>query len=349
MLKNNLKKGFCAVLAIALLALSAAGCGNTQSYETTPANENTTEAKVDFGKRNPLTGLDDLDASAVGKRPVAVMVENHPQARPQWGLCSPDIVIEGLVEGGITRMMWLYSDISKAPKIGPTRSARHDYAELAKGFDAIYVHFGGSSYGYATIKNEKIDALDGRIYEKKYFGRDKSRGVASEHTAYTTGELLSKGIADKNFRTDVLESYKAPFQFTADKKVLTGGGCNAVRIAFSKNYTHIFKYDAEDGLYYNYLNDKEMKDADGKTMAVANVLVLYTEVAPMNDKEGHVDWDLSGGKGVYCCGGKYEKITWTKGGAGNRLIVKASDGKELQFNPGKMWIGLSPVNAEVSM
>lgn len=347
MLKNNLKKGFCATLAIALFALSAAGCGGPREFETTPSNENTTTATADFGKRNPLTGLDDLDASAVGKRPVAVMVENHPQARPQWGLCSPDIVIEGLVEGGITRMMWLYADISKAPKIGPTRSARHDYAELAKGFDAIYAHFGGSSFAYATIKNEKIDALDGRT-TNGYFDRDKSRGVATEHTAYTTGEMLVKGIAAKKFRTDALEAYKAPFQFTADKKVLTGGSCNAVKIEFSKNYTHVFKYDTEDELYYNYLNDKEMKDADGKTMAVTNVLVLYTDVSPMNDKEGHVDWDLSGGKGVYCSYGKYEKITWSKSGVSGRLIVKASDGKELQFNPGKMWIGFSPVNAEVA-
>ena len=35
---------------------------------------------------NPLTGIEGYNEDAVGKRPVAVVVENSPDARPQWGI-----------------------------------------------------------------------------------------------------------------------------------------------------------------------------------------------------------------------------------------------------------------------
>ena len=184
------------------------------------------------------------------------MVENSPSARPQWGLSTPDVVIEGVVEGGITRMMWLYADVNDIPKVGPTRSARHDYVELAEGFDAIYVHFGGSTYAYNTIKNDKVDDIDG-MYDGKYFARDKSRNVASEHTAYTTGENLYDAINTMKIRTEAKDGYTSPFTFASEKRTLPGGACSSVLTVFSNSYKHTFKYNAEDGLYYNYMTARK--------------------------------------------------------------------------------------------
>ncbi len=126
------------------------------------------------------------------KRPVCVMVENSPEARPQWGLCSPDIVVEGEVEGGITRMMWMYADISSAPKIGPTRSARHDYVRSAEGFDAIYVHFGGSNLAYDKISADKVDDIHG-MKAGSYFARDKARKVSRGAHSLHLGRKSFKG------------------------------------------------------------------------------------------------------------------------------------------------------------
>lgn len=55
---------------------------------------------------------------------MALVVENAQAARPQWGINSPDIIVEGEVEGGETRMLWLFADYTSVPdKIGPMRSA----------------------------------------------------------------------------------------------------------------------------------------------------------------------------------------------------------------------------------
>ena len=100
-------------------------------------------------------------------------------------------------KGGATHFISNYQDIATAPKIGPNRSARHNYVEVAAGLDAIYVHFGGSYAAYNLFsKDSSIDHIDGSKADGSAFKRDKSRGVATEHTAYTTGEWLSARIAN---------------------------------------------------------------------------------------------------------------------------------------------------------
>ncbi len=58
------------------------------------------------------------------RRPVlAVKIENTSAGKPQMGVRSADIVYVEQVEGGLTRLMAIFS--SKLPaKVGPVRSAR---------------------------------------------------------------------------------------------------------------------------------------------------------------------------------------------------------------------------------
>ena len=73
-------------------------------------------------KINPLTGLDDLPESCIGKRPVGIMINNIRNAVPQNNITGADICYEMLVEGGITRILAIYSDIESLPKTGSIRS-----------------------------------------------------------------------------------------------------------------------------------------------------------------------------------------------------------------------------------
>lgn len=89
-----------------------------------------------------------------------------------------------------------------------------------------------------------------------------------------------------------------------------------------------------------------MTDADGKQMAVRNVIILYCPVSLMGDSSGCVDMDLTGGSGVYLSNGAYENITWKKGGPHDMLKLYSSDGSELKLNPGKSYIGIVPSEKE---
>jgi len=348
MIKRIYKSVIAIIIALCLLLITF-GCDkdkgkDNKSKGETKNNTETSEQTVSKTLVNPLTGENNLKADAAGKRPVAVVVNNVPAARPQWGLCTPDIVVEGLVEAGITRMLWLYSDVNQIPKVGSIRSARHDFIEVAEGFDAIFVHWGGSPYAYEAIQNRSIKDIDGKT-RAKYFARDTSRNVPKEHTGYTTGEKINQAISDLSIRSDIKSSYSSPFGFNSSNATYKSGSCESIKMSFSSGYNHTFKYNAQDKLYYNYMNSNKMVDADGKHMAVSNVIVLYFPSFSVLNSAGSIDMDLTGGKGVIASNGSYENITWKKGNTPDNMIkLYAQDGSELKLNVGKSYIGLVPVN-----
>ena len=345
----NFKRRISFLLALTLLITSCMLTSCKKKEEIIPATTTTTTEPTTVPEPvdiNPLTGEEGLDESAIGKRPVAVVVENTPAARPQWGLCSPDMVIEGLVEGGITRMLWFYSDISRLEKAGPTRSARNNYVEMAQAFDAIYVHLGGSKHAYKLMNNDStIDHIDG-LNSDGYFKRDRSRGVAIEHTAYTTGEWILKAISDKNIRYDIKPEYEKPFKFAKEKRTLPQS-CNSVTAVFSSSYKHTFEYNAEDGLYYNKMNQKPMLDDNGKQMSVSNVIIIYCNVTYYDTK--YAEWNLTKGSGVYISNGGAQNITWEKGDTHDMLKLYDENGNELELNTGKTWMGFVPKSNPVEI
>ena len=109
-----------AVVVIIAVAVTAVVKMTQKEPETTtsPTTTTTTTAAPVIYK-NPLTGEVDYNKEADGKRPVAIVVENAYAARPQWGIDdeknAPDIIVEGEVEGGESRMLWLFADYTSLP------------------------------------------------------------------------------------------------------------------------------------------------------------------------------------------------------------------------------------------
>ncbi len=355
-MNKKIVKVVCIVMAISLVMLTFAACGGKKEYEktgettTAPVVEDTTVQTELPANINPLTGLADLSDEAIGKRPVAIMVENSPAARPQWGLSSPDIVVEGVVEGGVTRMMWIYADYTDVPKVGPVRSARHDYAEIAYGMDALFVHWGWSKPAENLIKSLGMDNINGLAYEGTYFKRDTSRSnLGTEHTGYTDGDLIAKAIQNLGRDMNATKQSWAPFTVIPEGQRWSygeqTGSCSSISVTFSSGYKHTFKYDGSKNVYYNYMNNSEMKDGNNnETMAVTNVIIMYTPVGlyPGTNPPGWKEWDLTAGDAVYVSNGYGESISWKKGGPNEPLKFYGKDGKELTVNRGKTWIGVVP-------
>lgn len=348
------------IMALSLVSLVFASCKSNKTDYTPIDSQNTEAPTGDINVNNntpdpvpanvnPLTGLALADSEA-GKRPVAIMVENSPQARPQWGLSTPDIVVEGVVEGGVTRMMWIYADATKIPdKVGPVRSARHDYVEIADGMNAIYTHSGGSDLAYNYIKSIGMKDIDGLYTEGTYFFRDTTRNTAIEHRLYTNGSYIQKAISEKKLEAKAKDESWMPYrvELGASPRIPFGypeqnGGCQSVTVEFSPSFKHTFKYNPNEKLYYNYMNSSEMKDGNNnKTMAVTNVIVMYCATKSV-DSTGHQDWDMTSGSGLYITNGCGEQITWKKASKTAPLKFYGTDGKELIVNKGQTWIGVVP-------
>ena len=114
-MKKSIYRKFSVIALIFILSMAAvlSGCKAEEPVEEPPPPPS-----------DPLTGAlveDGFDESALNRRIVAFVVENTPDARPQWGLddenYSPDIVLQGEVEGGITRTLWFYTDYNKLPEV----------------------------------------------------------------------------------------------------------------------------------------------------------------------------------------------------------------------------------------
>lgn len=104
------------------------------------------------------------------RRPIAVMLDNHIGARPQAGLAQADVVVEALAEGEITRYMALFQ--SRDPEtIGSVRSARPYFVDLALGYDAYYVHAGGSPQALSDIVKKRVADVDSLHEGKATFWR----------------------------------------------------------------------------------------------------------------------------------------------------------------------------------
>ena len=297
---------------------------------------------------NILTGVEDLQKDAVGKRPVAVMVNNVKAALPQYGVSQADVIFEMPVEGDLTRLMALYADYAKMPDICSVRSCRYYFPAIAKGFDAFYVHWGMDPSVESYVSSLEMERYDGNANTGGLFGRDterKNAGYATEHTGYFKGTLFASVVKESKARTELLEEKKGTaFNFCEQGSVTTptGKNCNVVNVKFGATNAKL-TYDAEKKLYYKEFDGQVHVDGrTGEQLAFANVFVLETSIS-VRDGAGHKKLDWAGSnsaKGYYISNGVVQAIHWSKANGDEDSYLKFYDenGKELVINRGKSYI-----------
>lgn len=325
----------------------AQGNNSSQVGETAEqtAAENSTQVVSD--EKNPLTGLRGYNEAAVGKRPVAIMVNNIKASLPQYGIEQADVIYEIPVEGGITRLMAVYADYTNVPDICSIRSCRYYYPILAYGMDSIYCHWGRDM----TIANDTLNRLDidnidgsGDAYGELYF-RDEAREetYATEHTGYLKGSALAETIENMGYRTDLLPDQPVSmFSFNSEENPVTpeGVACMSVDIPFSGEYYSDFEYDSTLGVYKKFHSgEPHMDSATGNQLSFTNVFVLYTEIS-LRGEGALVDVELSGGDGYYISDGAAQQIKWYKNDEDEPIRVTDLEGHEISVNAGKSYIGL---------
>ena len=132
------------VLLVMCSALLLAACNKDAAEEVKPVSaepEEVEEVVEELSYTLPFTGEKVAEEPLL--RPVLVTINNHPDARPQSGIAYADVVYEMLAEGDVTRFLALYQ--SEIPtNIGPIRSARSYFVDIAKGLDAFYIAHGYS-------------------------------------------------------------------------------------------------------------------------------------------------------------------------------------------------------------
>ncbi len=335
MFKRILSLIFCLCLVFAV------GCNDTSDFDNLSSYESQLEPDTAVLTVNPLTGEESLkNASAAQNRPVAIMVNNLNIAQKvQTGVGDADIVYETEVEGGITRLMAVYQDISTLDKIGSVRSARYPYVDLALGHDAIYIHC-GQDPTYCKPHLADIDHID--IDTKSKGAKRIANGLSSEHTLYALAGDLWSSINEK-FDTKA-KNPKTWVNFTDETLTLNGGSATSVSVPFPSMTTG-FTYDETTGLYTRLSGGKEITDYyTGESTKVKNVFILLTNITNYPDGT-HRKVALDSGEGYYITNGTVQTINWSKGASTNGFKFTDSTGAEIKVSAGKSWVCIANVSS----
>lgn len=327
---------------------------------TPPASENTaptdaTEApdvEEVVKYRNPLNGEPVQEPYTA--RPYAVVINNIRAAQPLCGIGEADMVFEALAEGGITRWLAVYDDVTGIEHIGSVRSARPYLADIAYSLDAIFVHHGGSEDGYDEIKDLKLNHIDPLSGDGSAFYRDKDRlnaGYSLEHTSFTDGERILKAVAKQKFKTVREEGIDYGFVFD-DAGSTEGGetGENLSAVFGKGGKTTKFKFRKESGTYVaqqygDYVNDGN----NGKALTFRNVLLLNAKTHTYNHGDGvRTSITLVGeGTGAFACDGKVVPIRWSRSAEGDPFVFTHEDGTPITLGEGSTYVAVTPSDGKL--
>lgn len=306
----------------------------------------TTAPVTSYSYHNLLTGEGrEVEQTA---RPFAVVINNIKAALPHHGVSEADIVYEILAEGGITRCLAIFTDIEKVEKIGSIRSARTYFIDIARAYDAILIHAGGSNYAYEQLYSGKCNHIDGlQSGFSKGFYRDQERldkGVSKEHTLFVSGEGILKGAEYGKYtlNRDKID-YGLQFSNNVD---LTGDAAKKITLNYTKKKQTVMRYNEASGLYEGYQQGGDYIDGNtGEVICFKNVIVLKADTS----SDGYRMFaDLIGtGNGYFACNGEFIEIKWVRKSVKEPFAYTLADGTPIQLGIGTSYIGILPGYAEV--
>ncbi len=271
--------------------------------------------------------------------PIATVIDNHPQARPNFGLSNASLVYEAEVEGGITRYLAFFADTTNIEKIGPIRSARPYFIDWTKELSAVFTHCGGSPEALVKIVKENLFDLN-EFYQGSYFKRDKN--ISAPHNIFIFKEKLSEYLENKNLINGKFISWI--FKNDEPNELIPNP---EISINFkSPGFVVLWKYDIINNNYTRYIDDELHQDS-GQDIKAKNIILQYTESQVIDDKLRLKMRTLGSGEAIICLDGICQEGEWQKASSASRTRYYYKNGEETEFNAGLTWIEIINNNQKI--
>jgi len=324
-------------VALTLSALTATGllltaCGGGSS--STPEADPTQSSSAPVAQFWPLTGLEvPSGRTAALDHPVLVAkMDNTASSQPQVGLSQADLVVEELVEGGLTRLAAMYySDIPT--NVGPIRSMRASDIPVVKPTNGSMVTSGAANKTIALIK-----AADIPFYTEGSKGFYRSTQRPSPYNLFAHLDQVAKAAKAKATTPPDYLTWGSENDLPKGIKVTTIGA------KFSAGHTT--QWEFTNGTYHN-LNSNAPA---GDQFPATNVLVLRVkegDAGYLDPAGNHVPLTLLVGKGnaLLFHNGRMVAANWQKDKAPDSQIkLSTKKGDALEVPAGHTWIELVPVD-----
>jgi DUF3048 family protein len=326
-------------VALTLSALAATGlmltaCGGSSSSSPQSDEPQKVQGGQDITQYWPLTGLKvPSNKTATLEHPVLVAkMDNTGSSAPQVGLSRADMVVEELVEGGLTRLAaFYYSDIPS--NVGPIRSMRASDIDIVSPVHASIVTSGAAPKTIALIRRAQIP-----FYGEGTNGMYRSTQRSAPYNLFVHLNTVAGTAAKTKAATP--PNY---FSFGTEKDFPKGQKATHINAQFSGGHTTEWQYT--NGSYHN-LNSNAPA---GDQFPASNLLVLRVREgnAGYLDPAGNpVPRTLFTGKGAALLfhDGKVVRATWHKGNAPTSKVTLTTKKGQLKVPAGHTWIELVPVS-----
>ena len=354
--ESNRRKKLVIISVLVLFILSSAGLGFMVSSNLYAANKAfspkglliTGKPREPRNFPNPINGILYTQSEAdkwKNNLPLAVVIENHLDARPQSGLSKADIVYEVLAEGGITRFLAVY--LSEDGRLGPVRSNRPYFLDWVKEYGAGYAHIGGSPKGQSLISPYKIKDLDQFGLGSPTYERSSAR--FSPHNVYTTTKRLRTAAKGRGYKGPVeIESLK----FTDEEPDLKD---RPKKYELSVPYTAfkmevLWRYDRKSNTYLRFNGGSAHKDVEGGKQLFAKTVILQYVKTSLEGSGARLKMvTIGSGKVQIFKNGEVITGTWKKKAREARTKFFDKKGKEIEINRGKIWMSIVPTDYKPSI
>uniref|UniRef100_A0A7C5Z3Z7 DUF3048 domain-containing protein n=1 Tax=Caldicellulosiruptor owensensis TaxID=55205 RepID=A0A7C5Z3Z7_9FIRM len=332
------------IVGILFFSLSACGKKNSQKVNISKADK-TLQADKREKEKNAQTEQFDYLCKFTGEaiyqkdehQVIAVMINNEPGAIPQSSLNQAEYLYEALIEGGATRIMAIYHH-TYPKKVGPIRSARPYFMQIAKSLKAYFVHCGGSPQAYRLFNQNFIPHIDAIYTDGGIFYRTSDR--KAPHNLYSSMETLIAFFDRKGYR--IQKTYKT-YPLTDNVVNKWNSENSKIKITFSGWYYVTYNYDSQKKVYKRFVKEKPHLDKEtGVQLTAKNLVIIIAHYDTIkNDDKGRQEVDFSKGKGYVLQMGKTIPVTY-EFDMENSFTLKDGSGQEIKLLKGNTWFEIVP-------
>jgi len=330
-----------AVAAAAILSAACGGGGGDDDAAAPDPEAPTTTAPADPAPGGgPLTGLP-IEEARAGRPALIVKIDNAPKGRPQAGINQADVVLEEMVEGGITRLAVVFHS-QDAASVGPVRSARTTDILFGTALNRPLFAYSGANATFAgqVASSALVDVGQGKSagdYRRER-GRPQTYDLFSSVPSLYDGAPTTAGVPPRLFT------------YRAEGQPLAAAGAaptNGVSMSYKANVTTAvaWAWDAPSGTWKRTQNGSPHVDADGAQVAPRNVVVQFVSYRDtgQKDRSGATvpEADLVGEGDVWVFSdGKVAEGRWRKASAEAVTEYLDKAGTPIGLTPGQTWIEL---------
>jgi hypothetical protein len=325
----------CSRLACASAALFAAvalaACSKPQraaSASPPPPMPDPQASATPVAATHPFTGAKGPDGPVL-----AVKIDNTRAAKPQLGLRSADIVYVEQVEGGLSRIMAVFSS-KLPPRVGPVRSAR--ISDLH-----ILPEFGRAAFAYSGVQGKM-----------KPF-------VASAPLIDVSQDKAGAGYSRSGARTAPYNLYGVPRQLLARAP----GAARAADIGFrfgpapdggrpvttfSARYpaaSFRFQWSAADHRWLVAQDGRPDRAAEGGVLGGATIVVQRVRTTRSQFHDFHGSYTplvqtVGTGTATVLRDGRAYDARWSRPSEREGTTFTTASGGPMPFAPGQVWVVL---------